>query len=229
MRFSLIILLSFFSLSVFAQEKPIYDSSQVEQRNFSASSLSAYSKNPDFQYEKESIKKPSWWDRFWEWFWHLIDEIMSTPAGRITMQVLYWALGLGVLAFFIMKLTKMNKVNLFTASPGNKVPYSIEEENIHAIQFDEAINNALQNGNYRLAIRLLYLQNLKLLTDKKIIAWQINKTNRDYLREINKPNLQQLFKRITDVFEYAWYGHFTVNREDFAELKENLSKFQSQL
>jgi hypothetical protein len=75
---------------------------------------------------------------------------------------------------------------------------------------------------------LLYLQNLKILTDKDLIAWQPNKTNRDYQYELI-PALQQTFKHITDVFEYAWYGQLHVSANDFAELKEDVLNFQKRL
>jgi hypothetical protein len=236
MRSIFIIFLSFFSLAATAQKRVAsdsikikYDSSSVQQRHFSPSSLSAYSKDKDFQYETEVAQGPSWWDRFWDWFWRKYAELMNTAAGRATMTAIYWILGLSAIAFFIFKVTRMNRINLFTASSNNTIPYSTEEENIYAISFEEAIQNALQNGNYRLAVRLLYLQNLKTLTDKSVIAWQPNKTNHDYFREINEPNLQQLFKHITDVFEYAWYGHLSVSNEDFDELRESIVKFQNQL
>lgn len=236
MRFLSIILLSFFSLTVTAQKKVVhdsskvaYDSSSVEQRNFSSSSLNAYTKNQDFQYDKEVAQRPSWWDRFWDWFWRKYAELLSTPTGRATMTAIYWILGISAVGFFLLKVTRMNRMNLFTASSNNTIPYAAETENIHAISFDEAIQNALQNGNYRLAIRLLYLQNLKVLTDKNIIVWQSNKTNYAYLHEINESNLRQLFKHITDVFEYAWYGHLAVDKEDFDELKESIVKFQNRL
>lgn len=228
MRFLFIILLITFSLVSAAQKKLVYDSSKIEQRNFSSSSLNVYKNDRDFQYEKETIQRETWWDRFWDWFWNKYEDIMSTERGRTTMRIIYWILGIAALAFFALKVSKMNRLNLFSASPQSKTPYTIEEENIHAISFDEAIQNALHEGNYRLAIRLLYLQNLKMLTDKNLIEWQLNKTNKDYLREMI-PSLQQAFKHITDVFEYAWYGHFTVTKEDFATLKENVLKFQKQL
>jgi hypothetical protein len=62
-----------------------------------------------------------------------------------------------------------------------------------------------------------------------LITWQPNKTNRDYLREMNKQAAQPSFKHITDVFEYAWYGERIISREDFVELNDEVSKFQSQL
>ena len=228
MRFIFIIFILSFAVIATAQKNLVYDSSKIEQRNFSSSSLNVYKNDKNFQYEKETIQGETWWDRFWDWFWNKYDDIMSTETGRTTMKIIYWFLGIAALAFFVLKVSKMNRLNLFSASPQSNTPYTIEEENIHAISFDEAIQNALHEGNYRLAIRLVYLQNLKMLTDKDIIEWQLNKTNKDYLRELI-PSLQQSFKHITDVFEYAWYGHFTVTREDFATLKENVLKFQKQL
>ncbi|HXL55631.1 MAG TPA: DUF4129 domain-containing protein [Chitinophagaceae bacterium] len=230
MRIIFIIIILFFFIPVIAQQKKlVYDSSQVHQRHFTASSLKTYTNDENFQYQKEAVETPSAWDRFWQWFWNKYNEIMSTEAGRATMKIIYWLLGIAAVAFFVAKVMNMNRINLFApASPGNNA-YTIEDENIYAISFDEAIQQALQEGNYRLAIRLLYLQNLKILADKNFIVWQPNKTDTDYLREINKPGLQQLFKNITDIFEYVWYGNLVVVKEDFTEIKEDFSRFQNQL
>jgi hypothetical protein len=228
MRFLFIIIILSFSFASTAQQKILYDSSKIEQRNFSSSSLNIYKKNKDFQYENEPVQKQTWWDRFWDWIWNKYDNIMSTETGRNTMKAIYWLLGASAVAFFVMKASKMNRLNLFAASSQSNTSYTIEEEDIHVIAFDEAIQNALKDGNYRLAIRFLYLQNLKILTDKDIIAWQPNKTNRDYVYELI-PTLQQTFKHITDVFEYAWYGQLNVSEDDFFELKEDVLNFQKRL
>jgi len=228
MRFLFIIIILSFSFASRAQQKILYDSSKIEQRNFSSSSLNVYKKDKDFQYENEPVQKQTWWDRFWDWFWNKYDDLMNTETGRNTMKAIYWLLGASAVAFFVLKVSKMNRLNLFAASPKSSTAYTVEEENIHAIAFDEAIQNALQDGNYRLAIRLLYLQNLKKMTDKNLIAWQPDKTNRDYQDELI-PALQQTFKHITDVFEYAWYGQLNVSEDDFEELKDDVLNFQKRL
>jgi hypothetical protein len=217
-----------FCLATTAQKKALYDSSKIEQRTFSSSSLNTYENDKDFQYEKEPAEGQTWWEKFWDWVWNKYDDIMSTDTGRNTMKAIYWLLGAGAVAFFVLKVSKMNRLNLFTASPQGNPSYRIEEENIHEIPFDSAIQNALRDGNYRLAVRLLYLQNLKMLTDKNLIDWQPNKTDKDYLNELT-PALQQPFSRITVVFEYAWYGQQSITGDDFAELREDVIKFQKQL
>src|SRR4051794_24964425 len=93
MRFLSIILIISFSLSVSAQKKTLYDSSKIEQRNFSTSSLNVYKNDTDFQYEKEPVEGQTLWDRFWDWVWNKYDDIMSTETGRDTMKAIYWLLG----------------------------------------------------------------------------------------------------------------------------------------
>jgi hypothetical protein len=229
MRLVFFLLILFSSFVVTAQKKIAYDTTTVQQRNFSPPSVNTYRNNKNFQYDKELIETPSLWDRFWDWVWNKYEELMSTETGQVTMKILFWLFGFGAVAFFISRVMKMSRMNLFSANEQRNLNYTIEDENIHAIEFEAAIQQALQDGNYRLAIRLLYLQSLKILTDKNFINWQPNKTNTDYLYEIKKQSLLQPFKSITYVFEYAWYGNKTVNREDYSEMKEEFLKFQSQL
>ena len=229
MRFTFILVIFFCCLSAAAQQKAAYDSLAVQQRSFSKSSLDTYSKDRDFQYEKEIIEQPSLWDRFWMWVWGFYNDLMSTEGGRAAIKFFYWLLALGAITFFILKVRHMNRMALFDASSEGGTAYNIEDENIHAISFESAIQQALENGNYRLAIRYLYLQSLKILTDKNLIAWLPNKTNRDYLRELNTATIQQPFRVVTNIFEYAWYGNLTVTEEDFTGMKEEFLKFQNQL
>lgn len=229
MRFIFIILFILSSLLLVAQNKIQFDSSAVQQRSFSASSLDKYLHDADFQYDKEMIETPSLWDRFWQWFWRKYDELMSTEAGRTTMRILYWLLGIGTVAFFIFRVMHMSRMNLFAGESEKIMRYSVEDENIHAISFDAAIQQAIENGNYRLAIRFLYLQSLKLLSDKNIINWQPDKTNSAYLHEISKPAILHPFRNMTEVFEYTWYGNLAVSRENFSEMREEFTRFQSQL
>ncbi len=229
MRLIFIILILSYSLTSPGQQKVANDSSTVQQRSFEASSLSTYRNNKDFQYEKELIETQSIWDKFWIWFWHKYDEIMSTETGRITIKILYFLFGIAAIVFFLNRVTNMSRMNLFIANAPEKIPYTVEEEDINSIPFHSAIEKASGSGNYRLAVRLLYLQSLKLLADKNFINWQSNKTNTHYLREISNTGLQQTFEQITDVFEYTWYGNLAVTGENFAKIKDQFLKFQSQL
>lgn len=228
MRLLLTILFLTFSYLLSAKDTVEFDSTAVELRTITSSSLDQYKKDKDFQYETEVIQTPSFWDRFWSWFWDKWYELMSTAAGKVAMKIFYWALGIGAVAFFIFKVIKMNRQSLFAADVKTQTAYNIASEDIHAIPFDVAIDEAVQNQNYRLAIRLLYLRNLKTLSDQLIIAWQPNKTNTAYVNEITDIALRNFFKDITNIFEYAWYGSREISKEDYDAIKDQFIHFQNQ-
>ncbi len=229
MRYLVIIFFGLICLKSDAQKKVAYDSSSVQQRNFSASSIDEYKDDRDYRYDAYVSPAPTLWERFWRWVWSKYAAIMSTAGGRITMRVFYIAFAVAAVTFFVFKVMKMNRVSLFGRSGDEKPGYTVEEENIHGISFGEAIEKAVREGNYRLAVRLLYLQNLKLLADRNLVAWRPDKTNYDYVRELDKKELKQPFTLLTHIFEYAWYGNSPVGKDDFTTLKEQFISFQHQL
>ena len=78
---------------------------------------------------------------------------------------------------------KSNVRGIFYGKQGeSKTKFKIVEEDINKMDFEKRINDAVNNRDYRLAVRLYYLKMLKLLSDKKIIDWQINKTNSAYVK-----------------------------------------------
>ena len=80
---------------------------------------------------------------------------------------------------------------------------------------DRYLKQALTAKDYRLAVRIYYLMLLKALHDKNIITWRKEKTNYDYLRELQKhPEIKRL-NNSTLLFEYIWYGDKAVNESEF--------------
>jgi hypothetical protein len=89
--------------------------------------------------------------------------------------------------------------------------YTVEEENIHRIDFEKEISTALDSGNYRLAIRLTYLQTLRILSDNKLIDWQIHKTATEYLYEIKNSDVKPPFRELTRHFLQIRYGNYSAS------------------
>lgn len=64
-----------------------------------------------------------------------------------------------------------------------------------------------QKGDWRAAIRKGHIAALCALSDRKLLRLEQHKTNYDYLREIAaQPNLSPTLRRLTQQFEYHWYG-----------------------
>ncbi|MCH5599572.1 DUF4129 domain-containing protein [Niabella ginsengisoli] len=98
-----------------------------------------------------------------------------------------------------------------------------EQKDIFSIQFAEAIQDALKANNYRLAIRLQYLQLLKTLSEKGIIKYQPDKTNFDYLLQTRSTSHYQDFLSATRSYEYSWYGLFPIDEDHYRNIENSFS------
>lgn len=80
----------------------------------------------------------------------------------------------------------------------------------------EAEKKALQ-GNFRLALRDLYLSLLLEMDKRQLIKYGSAKTNSEYLREIHGKGakLEGIFSSLVKLFEYKWYGLENCDWEDF--------------
>jgi len=222
----------------------ITDSTKITVRHFDSNSLKKYHADPAFNYAEHQTGL-TWWDRFWIWVWemwvrfwlwieHILQRLFgSVSAGKNAASVFKYII-LGVVAvliiYIIFKLIGIDLLKLFRKKQEEKlIPYNEYIENIHEISFDEAIENALQVKDYRLAVRLLYLHCLKQLNDKHIINWKIDKTNQTYLNEITDSDQRQMFATVTRQFEYVWYGDFPVDIQSFQSISNIFQDFKQQL
>lgn len=102
-------------------------------------------------------------------------------------------------------------------------------ENIFSISYEKRIQEAVQNNNYRLAVRLLYLQALKHLSNKKLILFQQDKTNSEYLAQLYNTAYYKDFFNLTRSFEYTWYGQFALSKTAFEIVQKDFETFNRQL
>ena len=101
-----------------------------------------------------------------------------------------------------------------------------ESGDIFSINFNREIDKAAGLGNYRLAIRLMFLQLLKNLSEKNIIQYKHDRTNFDYLSQLYSTRYYEDFFRITRHYEYSWYGQFEVNPQTYQVIKKEFEDFK---
>lgn len=190
------------------------DTSSITLRHFNHYELADYARRPEFQYRETIIRNPSWRTRFWRWFWHLFDG----PAGETRsrniskfFEYLFITLGIAAIVFLITRLMGVDFMNIFSRKTVDIGNGGEHEENIYEINFEQQIEQAVAQGNYRLAVRLLYLRCLRQLDEAGLINWQIDKTNTVYVNELTDAEQRSAFKLLTRQFEFAWYGGFRVD------------------
>lgn len=209
-----------------------YDSSIVITRSFDSQNLDRFRQDSEFQYQPPSRTEAAagWWQQLRNW---LEDSFPNTFGSELSWDILelipYLFLAIAAVILILSLHRATFTTLLYSEGQKSRLEFEETEENIHAIDFDQEIEAAQEQGHYRKAIRLLYLKTLKQLTDFNMIEWRANKTNSDYIAELQQSSLQQDFRYITNIFERAWYGHFTMDGSAFAKVKQSFSSFEQQI
>lgn len=204
------------------------DSSKVSLRKFNEEAISDYSKQKDFIYDDVAPKTTSLWSRFWRWIWSMISELLGGKVSGSIIKYVLIAIAIALVVYLVIKLIGLDLKLLTGKSKEVDIPFDESLENIHEIDFDEQLNIALQNKNYRLVVRLLYLKTLKQLTDKRLIDWQPEKTNQAYVQELSRQSYHQQFVELTYQFEYIWYGEFYIDQSTFESIHQSFKDFNQQ-
>ena len=95
--------------------------------------------------------------------------------------------------------------------------------------FDALIRQALQNANYRQAIRYQYLRTLHLLADKNLVSLAPDKTNFNYVSEITNADNRQAFAALTLNYEYVWYGEFDIDKNIYEKIETNFRQLNQKI
>ncbi|MFI5129739.1 MAG: hypothetical protein ACHQFX_07100 [Chitinophagales bacterium] len=153
-------------------------------------------------------------------------------ADSIAFQTILWLVIIGGFAAFVIIYLANSNVGLFRK--GNKSiagneEVEVETDNIFEINYQREIDKAIQNGNYRFAVRLMFLRILKNLSDKKVIQYKQDRTNFDYLMQLHSTKYYGDFFRLTRNYEYSWYGQFTIEPENFSIIKNDFENFDRSL
>jgi hypothetical protein len=223
------LIVSFFGSSLlWSQDDTIKrDSSHVDVTYFKDNFKDNYSGN-DFNYTINDTGGINLMQRILSKFFNWMGDLFGFDIDFIDYKTLeyivYGLLGLIVFYVLIKFLLQTPLSSVFKTEDKAIDGFSYVEENIKQIDFDKLISKALKETNYRLATRYLYLKALKSLAHKKTIEWHFEKTNSDYLNEIKDLKLRALFKRISYIYDYVWYGEFPIDEASFNKNKDDFNK-----
>ncbi|MCJ8154289.1 DUF4129 domain-containing protein [Chryseobacterium sp. SSA4.19] len=190
-------------------------------------------KGKDFDY---TTVKPrmSFWEKLMQKIYKIIESIFGetvfTKSGNIAgiLVRLFAILLVGFLLYFIIKYLVGKEGNFFFGKKNKKVNIKDEElhENIHEINFPESILQFEKAGDFRSAVRYQFLFILKKLNDRKLIVWNPEKTNKDYVAELKAPHLKDAFYDLSYIFDYVWYGEFSITEESYLKFKNQYQSFK---
>lgn len=206
------------------------DSTLIEVRQFDEDKRADFLEDDDFAYDRRPVNKETnlfarVLRKIRSWWMTLFSD--STP---LWINIVVFGSMLLALVGLLLYIFEVDVRNIFGRS-AKQIAMDFEEmpTDIHALDFDNLVHTAVNKGNYRRAVRLLYLESLKTLSNRSWIDWQINKTNHDYQLELSNTNVALPFEDLTLHYEYVWYGDFPIDEERYQRIEQVFRNFQQRL
>jgi hypothetical protein len=154
-----------------------------------------------------------------------LERLLASNATKIFL----WSLAGLFIAFVLYKLFFIEGGITKRKVRSNVNELGKTEAGSHSYNYDKLINQAIQDKDYRMAIRYLYLQSLQRLSTNGLVQLEAEKTNYQYINELNNTVYKDDFLWLTLNYEYVWYGEFEVNEEVFGKLKNSFEQFNNRL
>lgn len=186
--------------------------------------------NLDFAKKIENKDQDSLWERFWNWLTDLIFGNSSEDSKANMFSIFLWSLAIAGIIIIVWLLTRTEFTSFLRGNTKNTTfNFSDVEEDISSIDFNTRIKKAVDDNDYRLAIRWHYLKQLNILNETKIIHYEPFKTNIDYGFELAKSPYQQAFTDISRIYEYVWYGKYDITIVDYEKLEKQFKAFEQRI
>jgi hypothetical protein len=156
--------------------------------------------------------------------------ILSSILNSGFVSFVLWSIFICFLLFIIYRLFLADGVFQRKSKAVKNAPANGQEEIISSeTDFDTLIRQALQNSNYRLAVRYQYLRTLHVLAGKNLLEMSPDKTNFQYVREMANHNQQNVFASLTLNYEYVWYGGFDIDKNKYEKIEGNFISLHQKL
>lgn len=204
------------------EENIIVDrSSDVKLKQFQTDFKKKYTDDA-FVYDPQKAEKGIW-QQFKEYLIYLLIKIFrfSDPKSSILLLKIIASLIVLFVVYLLIKalINKEGQWIFGKNSNKKKIQYSEIEKNIHLMDFEKLIAENLNLDNKRLCIRYYYLWLLKVMAQNHFIDWHVDKTNSDYLYEIQNQALKEEFIYLSYLYNYTWYGEFDIDENRFKEVE----------
>lgn len=179
-----------------------------------------YASDPDFNYQSIPENPDSFAERFLYQLYMLFNFLFGNPIGGFILRLfLYIAIG-SLILVIINQAIGGHLINVFNRkNPDKSFSLNIGEEELDQLNLQEMLEKALSKSDFHAATRYVYLITLKMLNDRNLITFSIEKTNFDYERELAKHPSSPLFSKLTSYYEFVEYGDFEIDRNGFSKIE----------
>lgn len=157
---------------------------------------------------------------------------LGSEAAALLLRIFVWiavAVFIAVLLRYLLGLKRPPKNNRVQKGASSGADLQAIEEDLPEARLEDFLQEAIKNKEYSLAVRLYYLVLLQGLTHKKLVSWQKDKTNNQYIQELGGTPLQDDFRSVTLLFEQVWYGDQVPDQSTFEAMVPEFQAFAQRI
>lgn len=143
--------------------------------------------------------------------------------GSSFLKTLLWVLAFCFVGFIIYNLFLSKGFFKTTTTQFIKDNHA-EGEDILADDYEPLFRKAYAAGNYKSAMRYLFLQTLQRLNARELIVFSADKTNSMYVNELSVAKRNE-FASLALYFEYIRYGNIELSKETFDNIAIKFNAF----
>lgn len=190
-----------------------------------AAFLEDFRGDPVFDY-RERAEQSTFWEQLSAW----MTKHLFRSSSRTMNNVIVWALE--VLAVFAVLFLLYRLIRNGINSPFRKRVKAFAPEELtleicrDEVGYRELLEHAVKEADYVLAVRLHFLYLLHLLDERKMVRWDIHKTNLSYYYEIRDDAVRKEFGNLSRIFDYVCYGEFPIDQELYREVEKQFVIFR---
>lgn len=205
-------------------------SSQIDVRLPSESIIEGYANDPDFEYSSTPENPNSLRDRIFNYLINLLFRLINNPIGGFIFRAMLILAVASLVIVLVNQLMGGELIYVFKKNNSDEgFSLGIEQEELENTDYEQLLKKAIQQGDYHAATRYGYLIALKMLTQNDLISWGLQKTNLDYLRELNSHSLKPDFEVLTTYYEFVEYGDFEIDKIQFETFQTTFHRFKTRI
>lgn len=169
---------------------------------------------------------------FWDAVSTVFDEVLafftrfSNPIGLSARFVL------SLLGLVIVMVAATFALRHILEGAVREAQYRPELDEMESLTSETALDRARETsegGDYRSAVRYLYLSTLLLLEERGLLRYDRTRTNLEYIRSLReRPEMAAIFADVVDVFDRVWYGFQTIDADTYESYAQRVSDLQRQ-
>ena len=198
---------------------------------------------PEFQWSTAKPEQPSllaqWLQKVREFFLKFLDRLLPDDReisvdnsllyhGANLLRYLLIGLGILVLVLVLAYILRELLIGLIVEAKIEPDAEADGEELTSDTAFKRA-QGLSGTGDYRAAVRYLYLSSLLLLDERGLLRYDRSQTNREYLRSVTHlPKLAGILRQVIEVFDRVWYGYQPLDERDYTHYAAQVAELRRQ-